>query len=155
VAIGTWVAQHLSARRNRRRATIAAATRLGEIGAAVEAQAAADAGWQRRIAPDVGTALERIARRAPQLWERRPAHGDAWHVVLGRGERAWTPRLADEPDPGDVDVAAVLTQRVALTDVPVTTALAPGTVLGIAGSAAAASARSLLVQLAANCGPAD
>lgn len=155
VAAGTWTAQHVSARRSRRAADTALVARIAEFAAAVDVQAAADAMWHRDRATEIGTALARIERRSARLWERRPAHGDAWNVVLGRGERPWTARLSTTIDRRDAELDGVIARRVALHDVPVTAELAPGTVLGVAGGTAAGIVRSILVQLAANCGPAD
>jgi S-DNA-T family DNA segregation ATPase FtsK/SpoIIIE len=155
VAAGTWAAQHASRIRRSRRARTASAEQLRAFATAVDAQAAAHARWLRNGAPDVDVALDRIALRAAVLWERRPEHLDAWDVVLGRGERTWRARLATEPDGGRPDLDAILTNRAVLTDVPITVALSPGAVLGLAGRGAAAVARSAVIQLAANCGPAD
>lgn len=172
---GTWTAQHVSRLRQRGRRDRERAAQLDRFAAAVAAQCAAERAWRCSATPDVVDALARIHGLDPRLWERRPAHADAWRVALGRGDLPWRARTdheaADADLRGDADhriravtdghrepddeVAALLDARAQLPDVPLTTDLAPGSVLGLCGAAAPGVARSLLVQLAAHVGPAD
>jgi DNA segregation ATPase FtsK/SpoIIIE, S-DNA-T family len=94
------------------------------------------------------------------LWERRPAHGDAFVVSLGVG-RVHRPvpidnptgHLADQPD----DLLRVIEHGSILDDVPVDVTLddRDRLVIAVSGPTAAALVRSLVVQLAVQVGPAD
>jgi S-DNA-T family DNA segregation ATPase FtsK/SpoIIIE len=153
VAAGTWAAQHVSRLRRARVDRTDRERITTDLTIAIGNQATADASWLRQTSPDVGDAIERITAGSPRLWERRPEHGDAWRVVLGRGEQPWRARF--EVETVDADLAVLLTTRSNLADVPIAADVGPGTVLGISGRAARGVARATIVQLAANCGPAD
>jgi DNA segregation ATPase FtsK/SpoIIIE, S-DNA-T family len=99
-------------------------------------------------------ALERSA----ELWERRGDHADAFVVSLGIGEVLWQP-----PVTGAAGGSATTRERddvadlATLPDLPTPLAIGPDTRLAIKGppERCRGMARALIVQLAANCGPAD
>ena len=138
VAVGSWVAQRVAARRARRR-------RAAEHTAAVTAYHRAvdddrDAFVRAHLAtvPTVATARHTIAGRSANLWARRHSHADAFCVSVGEGAVAWREGALD-----------------AIGGLPIGTDLGPGARLAIAGRDAAAVAFATIVQLAAQCGPAD
>ncbi len=96
-----------------------------------------------------------------RLWERRHEHADMAMVTLGVGSRTWSPPIVDECSPpraSPMDATWALVESLAtLDDVPITIDLAPGQCIGLTGDVAStrALARSLVVQLACQVGPAD
>jgi DNA segregation ATPase FtsK/SpoIIIE, S-DNA-T family len=139
VAVATWGHARFGTRRRKRRLRSQRAAAQARLADDERTRREALATRERSGVVDLCECLGRIDRLDPRLWERRPDHSDTWTVVLGLGEHAPTP--VDAP----------------LHAVPVSTSLAPGTVLGLAGERAAVRglARSLLVQAVANVGPAD
>ncbi len=138
VAFGSWLAQHLGARRarTRRRAEHAAALAAYEL--ALDADRNAFDRAHRHSVPTVVTARDAVATRS--LWARRAAHPDAFRVSIGLGDVAWR----------------TLGQHVAhLPSLPVAADLGPGARLAFTGPGADGVARAVVVQLATSCGPAD
>lgn len=129
VAIGSWAAQRIAATRRFRVAT----AEFEQASAAYERHIA-----QQRIAlrqhtlatvPTVEGAMGTLVERGAALWTRRASHPDAYLVAIGMSSL--------EPD------------------LPVSADLGPGSRIALLGPHGAAVARSLIVQLAASCGPAD
>jgi S-DNA-T family DNA segregation ATPase FtsK/SpoIIIE len=139
VALATWGHAWWGARRRTTRARSERAAIDRRLVLDEQARRDVQAVRLRSDAVDLCECLVRIERFDPRLWERRPDHDDVWLVVLGIGENAPT-------SSGDV-----------LHDVPVEATLAPGAVVGLAGDrdGVRAVARSVLMQLVANVGPAD
>ena len=104
--------------------------------------------------PSVGELLARAETGSRRIWERRPSHPDFLRAALGYGPGRWAPVPTGAEEP---EAAALLRRRGALTGVPVTARLTPGSILGIAGRRedGAALARAVLCQLAVAHGPAD
>ena len=104
--------------------------------------------------PSVGELLARAETGSRRIWERRPAHPDFLRAALGYGSRRWAPGPTGEEEP---EAADLLRRRGAMTGVPITARLTPGSILGIAGrrGEGAALAGAVLCQLAAAHGPAD
>lgn len=136
VAVISWVIQHQTSRRARRRA-----------GSEFEAQRAhherllADnlAAFRRHhlaAVPTVPTALDDLTARSANLWGRRAAHPDAFMVSVGVG-----PTIPPTHE--------------AVLQLPVPADLGPGARLAVRGPNASASARAVMLQVAASCGPAD
>ena len=129
VAIGSWVAQRVAATRKLRAATS-------------EFDRASD-GYQQQLTQQhtdlrrhtlatVGTidrSVRTMVERDVSLWTRRAHHPDAYFVAIG--------------------------MNVAEIDVPAAADLGPSSRIALLGPHAIAVARSLVLQLAAACGPAD
>lgn len=158
LASGVGVVVQLATERARRRAAHARA-----IAARAAWQHEADLqreAWATFQRSAHGSAPERFATalaQPPKVWQRRPEHGDAMVVALGEGTRVWhpvaTPPGADRrPLAGDAGAHA---RECEVPDLPVPLAFDPGAVVLVRGIAAAAVARSLVVQLACQTGPAD
>ena len=129
VAIGSWVAQRIAATRKLRVAT-------GEF----EAESATyqhhlalqHAELRRHTLATVATvdrAVRTLVARNASLWTRRANHSDAYLVAIG--------------------------MNLAEIDLPVSVDVGPGSRIALLGPHGSAVARSLIVQLAAACGPAD
>ena len=106
------------------------------------------------ISVSAGRSGPQASRRcAATVWNRRAGHDDAFRVVLGWGE------VTADLVAGSVDVPAdcelMVTRAARFDHLPVTADLGHGQALALAGTHAAAVARSLVVQLATWCGPAD
>lgn len=104
--------------------------------------------------PSVGELLARVETGSRRIWERRPSHPDFLRAALGYGAGRWAPLPTGAEEP---EAAALLRRRGAMTGVPVTARLTPGSILGVAGRRAdgASLARAVLCQLAVAHGPAD
>ena len=96
-------------------------------------------------------------RRRSGLWTRRPAHGDAFRVRAGWGSARCELPLGVDIDTLRPDLRPVVEAASLLRDTPVEIDLAAdaGKAIAIVGEDAPAVARSLVVQLAVQCGPAD
>ena len=91
------------------------------------------------------------------LWARRSAHGDAFRVLTGWGSARCEIPLGVDLGTLRPELRPVVEAATLLRDVPVEIDLGSdaGDAIAIVGEDAAAVARSLLVQLAVQCGPAD
>ncbi len=151
-AAGTGRAREVRGRRRSRRRDVEACTRF-----AIE-MAATGAGLRHRA---VAAAIDRcLLLDAPQtagLWARRRAHGDAFRVLTGWGSARCEIPLGVDLGTLRPELRPVVEAATLLRDVPVEIDLGSdaGDSIAIVGEDAAAVARSLLVQLAVQCGPAD
>ena len=144
VAIASWGAQRIAFARRHRRALAAHQCAV---------QAARDADARARVAfrahheqkvPTVVTALGVAHHRGDRLWARRLDHGDATLAALGLGDVAW-PLPDDRATHSQPPVAGMA----------IAVDLRAGSRLAVRGPQARGVARSLLMQLATSCGPAD
>lgn len=142
VAIGTWFAQYLTARRRRRTEDALYARRRAAHATAVE-RALNDLHRFRSLSiPTIATAHRTSIGRSAALWERRADHPDAFTVSIGTGEVAVPEMLVTGGEAMD-------------RGVPVAADLGPGARMAACGPHADAIARALVLQLATSCGPAD
>ncbi len=155
VAFGTWGGHRfamLRRRRSDRRSRVEAAARY-EL--AVAAQRAGYIAHHLANDSTVVSARRSIERRTVELWSRRGTHDDGFAVAVGLGSVSWAPVVDEATDrrrlPGDLGGTALLADVALVTDIGPTCRLA---VRG-APDSARATVRSLIVQLVANCGPAD
>ena len=122
------------------------------------------AAFERETTPTIGDALEALALGTPgaeasggrfggRVWSRRSGHRDAFAVTIGWGERVLDLGVSAESLPPECELA--LTRAAHHDHVPVAVDLGPGAAIAVAGEHADAVARSLVVQLATWCGPAD
>ena len=137
VAVGSWMAQRLAARRRRAREAAAHATAVEEHTAAVRRERERFRRFHLASVPTIAGAQATITQRRATLWARRAAHPDAFLAGLGIGR-------VDLPGGGEP-----------AGELPVPADLGPGARLALRGPQAMGLARSLIVQLAASCGPAD
>ena len=159
---GAALAAHRAIRHRRR---LRRAARADEASAAefrARLEHARESATQRARAADrglVGAVGDSFGTH--RLWERRHEHTDIAVVALGIGSRTWCAPIGDEDVPRRAPAThttwALVESLATLDDVPITIDLAPGRRLGLTGDdgSAATVARSLVVQLACQVGPAD
>ena len=150
VAIGTWGGQRCSLIRRRRRDAAEAVADIERFEREVDDQRRAFVGHHLAVDSTAVSARQAIEMRTDELWARRAAHPDAFAVSIGSGSVVWSPRL-------EADLHAGLNTTAVLPDLPVIADLGPGARLALRGNLdrTVAVVRAILVQLAANCGPAD
>jgi S-DNA-T family DNA segregation ATPase FtsK/SpoIIIE len=145
VAVGSWGAQRLAARRRHRRALHAHALASRAYLTAALRNRDRFRAFHVATVPTVAAAQQAIGDRSAQLWSRRATHSDAFTAGLGLGNVPWPAAAALDDADGEPEAL----------DLPLPADLGPGCRLAVRGPNAHAVARSLLVQLAASCGPAD
>ncbi|MDP9465506.1 MAG: FtsK/SpoIIIE domain-containing protein [Actinomycetota bacterium] len=155
VAFGTWGGQRITVFRRRRRDERARHDETAQFERAVEAQRA---GFIAHCSASISTpvsAIFAIERQTSDLWARRGTHPDGFAVSIGLGSIPWAPRLEDGP--GVNRAPESLGAISMLADLPIVADIGAACRLAVRGDAdrARAVARSIVVQLAANCGPAD
>ena len=168
-ALGSWIAQRVGLVRSGRRSARSLRSAMDAFRGADADLRAAFIRHLHSTTSTTSTAHVAIRCCGAQLWSRRPEHGDAFRVSLGTGEISWSPPLIDDSGTttgqryrsgqgvaAGSHSAATAHDRV-LGGLPITTDLGVGARLALCGpnAATAAMARALIVQLAANCGPAD
>lgn len=113
---------------------------------------------RRALLPDPAETLRRATAPSTRLWERRPAHHDAFRLCLGLGDVPWSPPLAGT-DRGSVPSEAqeCLAEASVLPRTPADVDLSPGHTLGVVGprQPVVALVRSLVCQAGVHHGPAD
>lgn len=153
VAVAGWGVQHLGDRKGKRRDEQVTAAGDERFHGALEAQRALRRAYHLASTGTLVDAARIITAGDRAVWSRRPDHGDAFTVSLGIGAVRWQPSLAIDRVPercwGALDRAAVI------EDVPIPCALDEGAHVAVGGPHALAVVRSLVVQLAAQTGPAD
>ncbi|HSB88342.1 MAG TPA: FtsK/SpoIIIE domain-containing protein, partial [Ilumatobacteraceae bacterium] len=152
-ALGTWGGQRIGTLRRRRSEARARAEDAARFEREVACQRQQFLDHHRAHASTPASARQALEGPTAQLWARRGSHADAFAVSLGLGTIAWTPQVAERRG-GDADQ---LTATSLLPDLPIVADLGSGCRLAVRGERERTEAivRSLLVQLAANCGPAD
>ncbi|MEP7113532.1 MAG: FtsK/SpoIIIE domain-containing protein [Ilumatobacteraceae bacterium] len=155
VAFGTWGGQRFSVFRGRRRDELARRTEVAEFERGLEAQRA---GFIAHHLVNDSTPVSTrwaIEGRTSDLWARRGSHFDCFAVSIGIGSVEWVPLLDDgsaaRQTTGNLGAVAVLAHLPLVADIGASCRLA---VRG-ATDRTHAAVRSIVVQLAANCGPAD
>lgn len=151
VMVGRW----WDSRRTHRRAWADHERELGVARAGVAARALALRDHVRDVSaarqPGVCTALDRLRRGAPELWERRCDDDDALVVGLGVGDMAIEWDAAPDPALGGERVDR--SRRVPRSRIGVD--LGEGAVAFVGGPCASGALRAAVLQLAIQLGPAD
>ena len=157
-SLATWAVGALVARRDRRRSTADHHRAVADFQQALErARCAADRDHRARHR-SVVDALDRIHRDAAGVWSRRCAGDEPLWVTVGRGTSRWVPPV-DLADRGRLDAELLLAIESCerLDDVAVPLALEASSTMAVHGPPAVTESlcRSMIVQLAADYGPAD
>jgi DNA segregation ATPase FtsK/SpoIIIE, S-DNA-T family len=155
VAFGSWGGQRFSRFRHRRRDE---RNRQAEARAFEHAVAAQRAGYVAHQLATVSTpasARHAVASATSQLWTRRGSHADGFAVSIGLANVAWSPTL-DQPTIRP-KVPEPLAEATVIADMPLPVDIGAACRMAIRGDSrrARSMVRSIVVQLAANCGPAD
>ncbi|MGY1821200.1 FtsK/SpoIIIE domain-containing protein [Geodermatophilus sp. SYSU D00079] len=132
VAIGTWLSDRWTGRRDRRRTAAAHAAEVEDARARLRAALRSDVQTARTVHPDLATLATAARRRSAPLWQRRAGDGDALTV-----------RLGSAPGPSTVTYVQAdgTRERQTAAQVPVVVAL------GTTGGLAVAGPRSHVVGL--------
>ena len=155
VAFGTWGGHRFTMLRRRRRERRSRVEAVARYELAVAAQRAGYVAHHVANDSTVVSARRSIERRTVEMWARRGTHDDGFAVAVGLGSVPWAPVVDEATDrrrsAGDLGGVALL------ADLALVAAIGPTCRLAVRGASerARATVRSLLVQLAANCGPAD
>ncbi|MET0145242.1 MAG: FtsK/SpoIIIE domain-containing protein, partial [Ilumatobacteraceae bacterium] len=166
-SLGMFLAGRVGAFRDGRRAGATRERDVAAFAAAVRAQR--EERWRHHVAisPSLAEATTAATTLRGDVWTRRADHVDAFRVTLGWGSVEWTvvldgPLDGDRPGAGSrrrgdlpAELAGIVAAAEHFEDAAVPTDLGPGAALAVAGPAAAAVIRSLVVQLATWVGPAD
>jgi DNA segregation ATPase FtsK/SpoIIIE, S-DNA-T family len=155
-AFGTWGGQQIHVFRHRRRDAAARHVELARFARSVAEQRE---GFVEHHLANTSTPVS--ARRAiegptAELWGRRGTHPDGFAISMGEGSVAWAPVLVESS--GGANLASGdLGAMSLLAELPIVADIGPSCRLAVRGGADATAAvtRSILTQLAANCGPAD
>ena len=155
VAFGTWGGQRFTMFNRRRRDRQSRVEDLARYELAVAAQRAGYVAHHVANDSTAVSARRAIERRTVELWSRRGTHDDGFAVSVGFGSVPWAPVVDEATDRrrSTGDLGGV----VLLGDLPLVAEIGPTCRLAVRGTPdrARATARSLILQLAANCGPAD
>ena len=157
VALGSWAAQHLGALRRARGAARQQLVAMAEFDTGLQRQRADFIAHHLAITTTSATARATITLRSSQLWARRRDHTDAYRVSLGSGDLRWQPTFADAPSVDAGWQTLEHAANLAGSNLAVPIDLGRGSRIALRGDSERTHgiARALLVQLAANCGPAD
>ncbi len=154
VAFGTWGGHRISLFQRRRRQAHARRQDAREFEAAVESQRAGFIAHHLENDSTPASARRAIEGLTSDLWSRRTTHPDAFVVSVGLGNVAWSPRLDDV---GVTRTTGGLASMAMLADLPLLADVGDTCRLAVRGDIhrARSAVRSILLQLAASCGPAD
>jgi DNA segregation ATPase FtsK/SpoIIIE, S-DNA-T family len=153
--LGTWAEDRRRARRDAREGTTKITEDIAELRGQLDRVAAEQRVVARTVLGDTAGAVARIP--TGRLWERREGQADFLRVTAGVGTIAWTPPVVEPQQGAAAEVTREVDAHTLLTDAPVGLELTGGSVTGVCGnrSPAVALLRSLVLQVAANHGPAD
>ncbi|MGH8901711.1 MAG: FtsK/SpoIIIE domain-containing protein [Egibacteraceae bacterium] len=160
MAVGNWIAARRQATKERTTSSRAFARALQDLESQLEHAALAEVARREELLPDMAETLRRVALPSTQLWQRRPGHGDFLHLRAGIGDVPWCPPVGGPSGRLSEEVAQVVARHAVLLRAPVAVDLSGGGVVGVVGvvgerTTALALARSLVLQAAAQHGPAD
>ncbi|MEP7203254.1 MAG: FtsK/SpoIIIE domain-containing protein [Ilumatobacteraceae bacterium] len=155
VAFGTWGGQRISFSRRRRRDVRLERDAIAEFERAVELQRSAFVAHHIAYDSTPVTARRAIEGLTVELWARRVSHLDGFAVSVGLGSVPWSPRLDESSGTGQT--TGCLGNMCMLADVALTTEIGGTCRLAVRGDPdrSRSTVRSIVMQLAANCGPAD
>ncbi|MDO4260272.1 MAG: FtsK/SpoIIIE domain-containing protein [Actinomycetaceae bacterium] len=107
--------------------------------------------------PDIELVRRRAALPATTLWQRRTLDSDFLLLSAGVGDVPWKPELENRSSGRQEEAITEILESTEIGDAPVHIDLSNAGVVGIVGQRplAVKIARSLLVQAAVHCGPAD
>ncbi|HUV19854.1 MAG TPA: FtsK/SpoIIIE domain-containing protein, partial [Ilumatobacteraceae bacterium] len=157
-SLATWAVGAIIVRRDRRRTAVEHRRAVVEFERALDrARSGAERDHHARHR-GVVDALDRIHRDAADVWSRRCDRDEALWATVGRGTSHWVPPIAvDDRSRLDAELLVAIEGCERLDDVAVPLALEASSTIAVHGSTAVAESlcRSIIVQLAADYGPAD
>lgn len=143
-------------RRTRRRSRRRYREEMSEFRVELDDAVADEVRRRHAISPDLAELRRRSLAASASLWSRRRDHPQFLTLALGLADLEWRPPVEGTPDDVD-DLQDVVQAAAVLPNVPLTVEAEAGTVIGLAGerTATVATARGLVVQVAALHGPAE
>ncbi len=157
-SLATWAVGALVARRDRRRADTAHRRAVADFEQTLRAAHVAAHRDHRARHRCIVDALDQIHGDGGSVWSRRCGRDDALSVTIGRGTCRWSPPIAtDDRRRLSAELLVALDRCERLADVAVPLALEPSSIMAMSGAptVVAGLCRSIIVQLAADYGPAD
>lgn len=157
LALGNWVEQRRRRRVESREADASFEKDLEAFRRTVSEAAEAELAARRVQTPAVDLVVRRAQVPTTTVWQRRHDDPDALLLSAGVGDSPWAPPLERRSGPRTDDAVRVVLESSRIAAGPAQVDLTGGGVVGIVGvrDTAVAVARSLLVQAAVHCGPAD
>ncbi|MBD8726854.1 FtsK/SpoIIIE domain-containing protein [Frigoribacterium sp. CFBP 13707] len=157
MAIGMYFEQKHRRRKNLEEEEERFATAVEAFRREIADAAAQEVRRRQELAPDPATVLRRPAVPTTQLWQRRAGDDDFLALHGGIGDVPWKPEVDDRGVSRRDEKVKEALEAGLLPAAPVVVDLSDAGVVGIVGdrAGALALARSLLVQAAVHCGPAD
>ena len=157
-SLATWAIGAMVARRDRRRCAAQHQRAVADFrGALTRARAAAEHNHRVRHRGVVGS-LDRIHHDQGGLWSCRPDPDEALWVAIGRGTCRWAPPVdVDDRARLDAELLLAIESCERFDDVAVPLALDATSTIALHGSSTVTESlcRSMIIQLAADYGPAD
>ena len=156
-AFGTWGGQQINVFRRRKRDAHTLDADLARFDGAVAAQREGFVEHRRANTTTPVVARRAIEWRTAELWARRGTHPDGFEVSIGLGSVPWAPLLIDSARRSAGPTGGGLGTTSVLADLPLAADIGGACRLAVRGDAERTGAivRAILLQLAANCGPAD
>lgn len=157
LGVGTWFEQKQRRKRELAEEEERFAGALEQFGGELERVADVERARRRDEVPDPTTVLRRAALPTTRLWERRAGTDGFLALHAGTGDVPWRPPLDEQAlQRANGDVKVVVDQFT-VKAAPVEVDLSNAGVVGIVGDreGCLAVARSLVLQAATHCGPAD
>lgn len=158
LGIGTWMEQKRRHRSDTRAEDQRFDKALSTLRTDIEHAAAIERRRRESLIPDPARVMRWAERPTTRLWERRAGTQGFLNLYAGVGDAPWHPRIDEKHANQRLDnkVRREL-DRSRLVCAPVEADLGDAGVVGIVGGRpqALAVARSLLIQAAGHCGPAD
>ena len=157
LAVGTWAEQRRRRAQEVKEADAAFATGLETLTKDLLGAARARRLVMRADTPDVQLMRRRALVPTTTLWQRRAEDPDVLLLTAGTADVHWVPEVDARPGQRQEDEVSALLARASVPGAPAQVDLTGAGVVGIVGdrAGAVALARSLLVQAATHCGPAD
>ncbi len=157
MAVGSFYDQRARGKKDKREADEKFSTELSGLATEIREAAHTERARLQDEVPDLATVKLRATLPTTRMWERRHATPGFLALQVGVGDIPWKPPVRDRnTGPKDEELKKVLDASI-LSSAPVVADLSQAGVVGIIGprDAALAYARSLLIQAAVHCGPAD
>ncbi|HHU38187.1 MAG TPA: FHA domain-containing protein [Propionibacterium sp.] len=157
LGVGTWLEQKQRRKRDLAEEEERYAGAVAEFGTALEKVADVERARRRDEVPDPTTVLRRAALPTTRLWERRPTSDGFLTLHAGTGDVPWEPPTDAQALTRATAEVKALVEDFTVPAAPVEVDLSQAGVVGVVGEreGCLAVARSLVLQAATHCGPAD
>ena len=157
LAIGNWFDQKRRRRAEKKEAEKTFSEDLERFTASLREAAAAELAARRTAVPAVDLAARRALWPTTTLWQRRHDDPDVLLLSAGVADSPWRPAVDARAARKPVDEVRAALDASVIAAGPAEVDLSDAGVVGIVGrrEATTAVARSLLLQAAVHCGPAD